>query len=189
MFEIWTIADKKQEKFLRNKTEKFVFSEKGATVAGKTFTRSQLNNLLTEMRKAMKKANGIGLSANQIGLPYRLFMAEVQGAQGERKFYAVFNPEMEKTSSEKNTTEEGCLSVPDAYGEVSRATQVILKGLDKNGKPLKIKSWGLLARVFQHEVDHLDGVLFIDKTKQVYQVPVSKRLADRSEKLKNQSLK
>jgi peptide deformylase len=179
MFEIWTIADKKREKFLREKTEKFVFSEKGATVAGKTFSRSQLNELIAEMRKAMKKANGIGLSANQIGLPYRLFVAEVRGAQGERKFYAVFNPELERMASEKAVAEEGCLSVPDAYGEVSRAAQVVLKGLDKNGKPLKIKAWGLLARVFQHEVDHLNGVLFIDKTKEIYHLPVSERLKKR----------
>jgi peptide deformylase len=179
MYEIWTVEDKKQEKFLRAKTEKFVFSEKGAEVAGKTFTRSQLNQLLKEMHQVMKKADGIGLSANQIGLPYRLFVAEVRGAQGERKFYAVFNPEIEKISSEKSTSEEGCLSIPNLYGEVSRAAQIVLRGLDKNGKPLKIKAWGLLARVFQHEVDHLNGILFIDKTKQLYRVPVSERLKER----------
>lgn len=178
MFEIWTIADEKQEKFLRTRTEKFVFSEKGAAVAGKTFTRTQLNNLIAEMRKAMKKANGIGLSANQIGLPYRLFVAEVRGAQGERKFYAIFNPEIEKMGSESSTTEEGCLSVPNTYGEVSRANYVVLRGLDKNGRSLKIKAWGLLARVFQHEVDHLNGILFIDKAKQLYEVPSSEQLKE-----------
>lgn len=170
-YDIWTIAKKNQEKFLRSRTEEFVFGKNGATVAGKTFSRTQLNQLLVEMRKAMKKANGIGLSANQIGLPYRLFVAEIQSAQGERKFYAIFNPEIEKTGPDKSTAEEGCLSVPDVYGEVSRAAQVTLRGLDKNGRPLKIKAWGLLARVFQHEVDHLNGVLFIDKTKQLYKVP------------------
>lgn len=170
--EIWTIADKEQEKFLRKPTEKFVFSENGATVGDKIFNRAQLNQLLAEMRKIMKEANGIGLSANQIGLPYRLFVAEVRGAQGEHKFYAVFNPEIEKRGTTV-TAEEGCLSVPNVYGEVSRASQVILKGMDKNGRPLKIKAWGLLARVFQHEVDHLDGKLFIDRTKEIYRVPTS----------------
>lgn len=186
-YDIWTIADKKQEKFLRNRTEEFIFGKRGVTVAGKTFSRAQLNQLLAEMRKAMKKANGIGLSANQIGLPYRLFVAEVQGAQGERKFYAVFNPELEKMGSEKAVSEEGCLSVPSAYGEVSRASQIILKGLDKNGRPLKIKAWGLLARVFQHEVDHLNGVLFVDKAKNIMSVPASERLKERERKMTNYS--
>lgn len=169
--EIWSITNKKQERFLRRRTEKFTFTDKGAVVAGKTFNRSQLNQLIAEMRQTMKKANGIGLAANQIGLPYCLFVAEVRGVQGERKFYAVFNPEIEKVGAEKIVAEEGCLSVPDLYGEVTRAAQVTLKGLDKNGKPIKIKAWGLLARVFQHEVDHLQGTLFIDKTKRLYRVP------------------
>lgn len=182
MYDIWTIADKKREKFLRIKTEKFVFSGRAATVAGKTFTSRELNQLLVQMRKAMKKANGIGLSANQVGLPWRLFVAEVQGAQGEPKFYAVFNPEIERYGEEQAVAEEGCLSVPDTYGEVGRAKQVTLKGLDKNGRPQKVKAWGLLARVFQHELDHLDGKLFIDKAKNIATVPSSERLKKREQK-------
>lgn len=110
----------------------------------------------------MKKANGIGLSANQIGLPYSLFVAQVPMAGGGDKFYTVLNPELEKDGKETSDMEEGCLSVVRVYGNVMRPERVILRGLDRNGRPVKIKAWGLLARVFQHEVDHLSGKLFID---------------------------
>src|SRR3989344_5558254 len=111
----------------------------------------------------MRTAHGIGLSANQIGLNMRVFVAEVPDAQGGMKSYAIFNPKLEKFSGEKIPFEEGCLSVPLTYGTVERAERVTLTGFDKNGGPVKIKAWGLLARVFQHEVDHLEGKLFIDK--------------------------
>ena len=116
----------------------------------------------------MQLARGIGLSANQIGLGLRLFVAEVPDSEGNLKFYAVFNPKLGKVGKEKAALEEGCLSVPDTYGLVERPGRVLLTGFDKNGRPLKIKAWGILARVFQHEIDHLDGKLFIDRTKQIY---------------------
>jgi peptide deformylase len=114
----------------------------------------------------MIAAEGIGLSANQIGLNTRVFVARV-----ENKFYAVFNPEIIQESKEKNKMDEGCLSIPGVYGLVERPAKVTLKGYDANGRPIKIKAWGLLARVFQHEVDHLNGNLFIDKAKQVERIP------------------
>jgi peptide deformylase len=120
------------------------------------------------MKRIMHEANGVGLSANQIGLEFKVFVAEVPDAQGGSKFYAVFNPEIERTSTEKIVIEEGCLSIPGSFGEVERAERVAIKGYDKNGKVLKIKAWGLLARVFQHEIDHLNGHLFIDRTKIVH---------------------
>lgn len=166
---IWTIDDKKEEAFLRKKTKLFAFAKNGdATVDGTTLTKKELAKLIQDMRRIMKLANGIGLSANQIGLPYRMFIAQVAGSQGENKFYAVFNPELEKESAEKVSMEEGCLSVIGTYGEVSRSYQVTVKGLDKHGKPVKIKAWGMLARVFQHEIDHLNGMLFIDRAKKVF---------------------
>mgnify|MGYP003922156025 CR=1 FL=1 len=113
----------------------------------------------------MREANGIGLSANQIGLPYRVFVAQVPDLQGRLKFYAIFNPEIVKVSKEKELFEEGCLSIPDKYALVPRYSHIVIKGFDINGKKIKIKAWGLLARVFQHEIDHLDGKLFIDRIK------------------------
>lgn len=161
MEKILIIENKKEEKFLRQKTKK---------VDPTSFTRREMTALLSRMRKIMRAANGVGLSANQIGMDGRFFVAEVPMTNGELGFYAVFNPKIEKVSSEKNMVEEGCLSIPGSYGPVSRPERVTLSGLDKNGKPIKIKAWGLLARVFQHEVDHLDGKLFIDKAESVQKV-------------------
>ncbi|MBI2034004.1 MAG: peptide deformylase [Candidatus Liptonbacteria bacterium] len=156
---ILTINNKKEEKFLRKETEGVDF---------KKVKRSELSSIILRMRKTMRLARGIGLSANQIGLGLRLFVAEVPDSGGSLKFYAVFNPKLQKISKEKVALEEGCLSVPDTYGLVDRPGRVLLTGFDKNGRPLKIKAWGILARVFQHEIDHLDGKLFIDRTKQIY---------------------
>ncbi len=91
------------------------------------------------------------------------------------KFFAIFNPQIVKFSEEKILMEEGCLSVPGIWGGVERPEKITLVGFDKNGKKLKIKAWGLLARIFQHEIDHLNGILFIDKAKQVYKIPAGKQ--------------
>ncbi len=164
---IITTQNKKDEKFLKTKTAEFDF---------KKFKKKEISDLLITMRKAMRAAKGIGLSANQIGLNLRIFVAEVPNAQGEMKFYAVFNPRLEKSAGEKLLLEEGCLSVPGTYGTVERFARVVLSGYDKNGKPLKIKAWGLLAHVFQHEVDHLNGIVFTGKARELYTIPVSDRL-------------
>ncbi len=188
MDKIVTIATRQEEKFLRQKTVPFVISPKGEfSQGGKSFSRPEMNGLLQHMKKMMRLANGVGLSANQIGLTYRLFVAQVPDAQGVNKFYAVFNPEIEKAGTEQDTAEEGCLSVPGLYGEVTRPARVVLKGWDKQGRPLKIKAWGLLARVFQHETDHLSGTLFIDKAKHLEAVPSSERLRTREEKIRHDS--
>jgi len=152
--DIWTIASKKEEKFLRTKTKLFDF---------KAFAKRDIASLVARMKKSMRAANGVGLSANQIGLDFRVFVAEVPDGRGGAKFYSIFNPTLEKFSKGKIDFEEGCLSVPGSYGNVARPETLTLRGCDKNGKAVKIKAWGLLARVFQHEMDHLDGKLFIDK--------------------------
>jgi peptide deformylase len=157
--EIVTITQKKDEKFLRKKTVPFEF---------KNFTRREVNDLIVRMRRIMHAANGIGLSANQIGLEFSVFVAEVPDAQGGTKFYAVFNPKIEKAEKATITFEEGCLSVPGKWGEVTRAEQIIVSGYNKMGKKVKVKAWGLLSRVFQHEIDHLNGKLFIDRAKKLY---------------------
>ncbi len=157
--DILVVANKKDEKFLRRKAVDFDF---------KRFSKKEVDVLVARMRRIMREANGIGLSANQIGLDFRMFVAEVPDARGGTKFYAVFNPKIEKTSDEKVPYEEGCLSVPGTWGNVVRPERMVVSGFDKNGKPAKIKAWGLLARVFQHEIDHLGGKLFIDRTKEVY---------------------
>lgn len=155
---ILTINNKKEEKFLRQKTKLFEL---------KQYSKESLRNLIKEMRQIMKEANGVGLSANQVGIDRRLFIAQVPTERGGQKFHIVFNPKIVKISDEKIALEEGCLSVPEKWGTVNRAEKISIEGEDINGKKIKVKARGYLAQVFQHEIDHLDGVLFIDKAKAV----------------------
>lgn len=172
---IFTINDKKEEKFLRQKTADFNFSK---------FTKKGINELIDKMRKIMTEAQGIGLSANQLGLNLRLFVAQIFEGPLERneknkiimpppdkmKFYAIFNPEIIKFSEEKIIIEEGCLSIPGVYGSVERPIKITITGRDKNNKKIKIKASNILARVFQHEFDHLNGILFIDKASNIHKL-------------------
>ena len=151
MSRILSITNKKDGKFLRQKTADFDF---------KKFSPKEIRSLIKGMREVMEAADGIGLAANQIGLDMRVFVAKVEG-----KFYAVFNPEITKTSKEAEAAVEGCLSVPHIMDEVIRSYRITLKGFDKTGKKITIRAWGYLARVFQHETDHLNGILFIDRLK------------------------
>lgn len=166
MQEILIVDNKKEEKFLRKKTEDFDFAK---------FGKKEAATLVARMRRIMREANGIGLSANQIGLDYKVFVAEVPDARGGTKFYAVFNPKLEKASDEKASYEEGCLSIPGRWGDVPRPAKIVVSGSDKNGEPVKIKAWGLLARVFQHEIDHLNGKLFIDRAAKVLSAETIKK--------------
>lgn len=158
---IFTINDKKEEKFLRTKTQDFDFSKN---------TKKDIDELIKKMKNVMLKANGIGLSANQIGLDLKMFVSQIP----QIKSYVIFNPKIESASKKTAIMEEGCLSVPGLYGLVERPESVILKGYNRYAKPITIKADGLLARVFQHEIDHLNGILFIDKAKEVYKITNSK---------------
>lgn len=126
--------------------------------------------LIRKMRDIMRSANGIGLAAPQIGVPLRIFVAEVPSRPGsaKKKFYAVVNPELVKLSADRAELQEGCLSLPGIFGPVARPQKITLAGLDQSGKKIKIRAYGLLARVFQHELDHLNGILFIDKARETY---------------------
>lgn len=159
---MYTLGNKEQEKALRKRLPPLDLKREDPKA---------LKELVRRMRQAMKEVNGIGLSANQIGVAKRIFIAQVPDAQGHTKFYAVMNPEIVKTSKETVVSEEGCLSVPGRYGFIERPDRITLQGYDARGKKVKIKAWGLLARVFQHEVDHLNGVLFSDKCTEVREAP------------------
>jgi peptide deformylase len=127
------------------------------------FGSAEILELVKSMKETLKQAQGAGLAANQIGKDWRLFIADVEG-----KFYAVANPEIIKISPKTVLMEEGCLSVPGTWGVVERAESIEIQGRNQFGKKIKIKARGLLARVFQHEIDHLDGILFIDKATQIF---------------------
>lgn len=131
-----------------------------AALVGKI--NADIRELVKKMRKIMREAEGIGLAAPQIGVPLAVFVAEV-----DKKSYAFVNPEILKVSEEKDELEEGCLSLPGLYGPVERPAKITVVATDLTGKKVKIKAWGLLARVFQHEIDHLNGILFVDKAKKV----------------------
>ncbi|HEX2916734.1 MAG TPA: peptide deformylase [Chloroflexia bacterium] len=125
-----------------------------------------LRELSKNMLETMEAANGIGLAAPQVGLLQRLIVIDIPEDleyDGSEHFHAVVvNPEIIKCSGEQ-IGEEGCLSIPGWYGEVKRYETVMVRGQDINGKPIKIKAAGLPARCLQHEIDHLDGILFTDK--------------------------
>lgn len=113
--------------------------------------------LIADMLETMHEAPGVGLAATQLGVLERIFVWEVDESHG-----AVINPVITSRSAEVATDEEGCLSLPGLYYEVSRAAAVTVEGIDENGGAVTLEGTELLARVIQHEIDHLDGVLFID---------------------------
>ncbi|MFC2821175.1 MAG: peptide deformylase [Spirochaetales bacterium] len=117
-----------------------------------------LHILLEAMYETLEEADGIGLAAPQIGVDKRFFIVGLP--DGTRKEF--INPEITGTSVETNPYEEGCLSLPGVYHDVVRPSKVIIKAQDADGKEFTLKASGLLARVIQHEYDHLNGVLFID---------------------------
>lgn len=155
---IITINNKAGKKILRTKTAEFDFAK---------FSKKEIKELIEKMKKTMLGANGVGLSANQIGLNLRMFIYQ----EPSKPLKAVFNPEIVKTSKKTAMLKEGCLSIPGIYGEVERPEKITLTGLDKNCRKIKIEAFGLLARIFQHETDHLNGILFIDRTKKIYKIP------------------
>jgi peptide deformylase len=112
--------------------------------------------LAAMMEVIMRAANGIGLAAPQLGILQRIFVYDVGDG-----FQAIVNPKIVHRKGSQVGT-EGCLSIPGLYGEVERASEVVVKGLDQFGRPVRIRAEGLTARVIQHENDHLDGILFID---------------------------
>lgn len=124
----------------------------------------QLPQLLKDMEETCLAVHGVGLAANQIGLDYRLALILVPESEEENaplRRYVIINPEIVSMRGEK-LEEEGCLSLPGLWADVKRATDVTLKYIDENGMEQVKRARGLLAKAFQHEVDHLNGKLFID---------------------------
>lgn len=153
---ILLVTNKEDAIVLRQKTGPFDFAK---------FTKKEIRELMQTMRVTMKLADGVGLSANQIGLNLSLFIAQI-----DRKLHAVFNPKITKVSKDEDDMEEGCLSVLRTFGTVRRPTTIWIEYQDAVGKKTKGKIQGFLARVFQHEIDHLNGVLFTDKAADIYTV-------------------
>lgn len=135
-----------------------ILRQKAKTIAD--VLTSEIQALIPEMVETMVKKDGIGLAAPQIGQSIRLIAIRYKDND-----LVMINPIIIKKSLLKEWDEEGCLSVPKIFGLVKRCKKVTVKYLDADGKPQKLSGEGLLARVIQHEIDHLDGILFIDKAK------------------------
>lgn len=122
----------------------------------------EIKGLISNMRMVMKENNGIGLAANQVGKDLRIFVIEENLAKEARVPDIFINPEITNYSKEKIVMEEGCLSIPGYWVNIERSKKIMFKALDENGKKIKFKAKNLLARVIQHEVDHLNGKLITD---------------------------
>lgn len=138
---------------------------------------SELRALIEDMVETMREAEGVGLAAPQIGVGQRVIVVEYQegledpeATPGEPELYKLVNPEIVRRSNETVMGNEGCLSLPGYFGEVERARSITLRALTPAGELAQIEAEGWLARIFQHEVDHLDGVLFVDRATQVWEV-------------------
>ncbi len=133
-----------------------------------------LQTLVDDMIETMREAPGVGLAAPQVNVSDQLIVVEYSEDDDDeeedteekppkpKKLYVMINPEIIKTSEEKVMGVEGCLSIPGIQGEVERFEAIQVKGLNRRGQPLKLKLNGWMARIFQHEIDHLNGVLFTD---------------------------
>ena len=121
-----------------------------------------IRTLAEEMFEAMYAAPGIGLAAIQLGEPKRVITMDLAKKDDPKEPQVFINPEILWTSEDKSVHEEGCLSIPEYYEEVERPQRVRVKYLDRDGKPQEIEADGLLATCLQHEIDHTNGVLFID---------------------------
>lgn len=129
--------------------------------------------LAADMVETLREAPGVGLAAPQVGISSRLIVVEFnvdeEDDESPKKLYILANPEIVEPSEVMVKGIEGCLSIPDLVGEVERHESVVVKAQNKLGKPVKIKATGWLARIFQHEIDHLDGILFTDRTDKIWQ--------------------
>ena len=122
----------------------------------------ELRSVAAQMLDLMYEAEGVGLAANQVDLPLRIFVVNPAGRRGEGEELVVLNPELQFPKGSE-TDREGCLSLPGLFGEVRRAKQIYLSAYDLQGNPIERRLDGFLARIVQHEMDHLDGKFFFDR--------------------------
>ena len=124
----------------------------------------EIKDFIAEMRKKMVESEGVGLAANQVGENLRIFVIDKKLAEENKVPDTFINPEISEYSREKDEMEEGCLSIPEYFVTVPRSKKIKIKALDKNSKKIRFKAKGFLARVLQHETDHLNGLLIKDRT-------------------------
>jgi len=122
-----------------------------------------LTRLVEDMFETMDEAEGAGLAAPQVGIARRVLVVDARRTPNGPERMAVINPRIVEVGKEEDRSSEGCLSIPGVSEVVPRPDRVVVEGLDPRGAPLRVEATGLLSRALQHEIDHLDGVLFIDR--------------------------
>ncbi|MCY4397902.1 MAG: peptide deformylase [Gemmatimonadetes bacterium] len=137
-----------------------ILREKAAPVESVT---DDLRRLVRDMTDTMYDAEGIGLAAPQVGVSQRILVVDVADEEETRHMHALVNPVIVEFGKKTEKASEGCLSIPGIEESVTRPATVVVEALTPNGDPVRIEADGLLARALQHEVDHLDGILFIDR--------------------------
>ena len=133
--------------------------------------------LMNDMLETMYAANGIGLAAIQIGVPKRIIVMDLSKEENKKLPMYFVNPVITKKNNEKTTYEEGCLSVPNQFAEIDRSSKCEVEYLDYNGNKQNLQAEGLLATCIQHEIDHLEGILFIDYLSKLKKAIIVKKLS------------
>ena len=136
-----------------------------------------LQKLMDDMLETMYAAPGIGLAAIQIGIPKRVIILDIDQKEGQKNPMFFVNPEIIEKSENSSTYEEGCLSVPGQFAEITRPEKCFVKYLDYYGQKKEIKAEGMLATCIQHEIDHLEGILFIDYLSKLKKSMIIKKLS------------
>ncbi len=139
-----------------------ILRKKAGEIKKEKISSGEMKELCLNMAKTMLKKEGVGLAAPQVGKSIRLVVINTKEGP-----LSIINPKITNKSLFKEWGEEGCLSVPDVFGQVKRHKKISCEYFDLSAKKIKFKAEGLLARVIQHEVDHLDGILFIDKARDI----------------------
>jgi len=142
-----------------------------------------IQKLIDDMFDTMYAAPGIGLAAIQVGVPKRVIVLDIARKDEPKKPMCFVNPEVIEKSQNNSTYEEGCLSVPGQFAEIERPDKCHIKYLDYNGKSQEIKAEGMLATCIQHEMDHLEGILFIDYLSKLKRSMIAKKLSKQKKEL------
>jgi len=142
----------------------------------------EIRTLVADMFETMYEAPGIGLAAIQVGVPARVIVMDLSKREAEAEPRVFINPEITWSSEEKSLYEEGCLSIPEVHEDVERPARVKIRYLDLEGKPHEEDAEGLFATCIQHEVDHLNGVLFIDHISKLKRERITKKFTKAAKK-------
>ena len=143
----------------------------------------EIQKLMDDMLETMYAAPGIGLAAIQVGVPKRVIVLDIAQKEGQKNPMFFINPEIIDKSKNNTTYEEGCLSVPGQFAEIDRPDKCYVKYLDYHGQPKEIKAEGMLATCIQHEMDHLEGILFIDYLSKLKKTMIIKKLSKQKKEL------